>query len=29
VFGGDWFHTKDAAMRDEDGYVWYAGAPTT
>ena len=25
VFGGDWFHTKDAAMRDEDGYVWYAG----
>jgi acetyl-CoA synthetase len=25
VFGGDWFHTKDAAMKDEDGYVWYAG----
>jgi acetyl-CoA synthetase len=25
VFGGEWFHTKDAAMRDEDGYVWYAG----
>jgi acetyl-CoA synthetase len=25
VFGGDWFHTKDAAMQDEDGYVWYAG----
>ena len=25
VFGGDWFHTKDAAERDEDGYVWYAG----
>jgi acetyl-CoA synthetase len=25
VFGGDWFHTKDAAQRDEDGYVWYAG----
>jgi acetyl-CoA synthetase len=25
VFGGDWFHTKDAAMMDEDGYVWYAG----
>jgi len=25
VFGGDWFHTKDAATQDEDGYVWYAG----
>jgi acetyl-CoA synthetase len=25
VFGGDWFHTKDAAQLDEDGYVWYAG----
>jgi acetyl-CoA synthetase len=25
VFGGDWFHTKDAASMDEDGYVWYAG----
>ena len=25
VFGGDWFHTKDAATADEDGYVWYAG----
>jgi acetyl-CoA synthetase len=25
VFGGDWFHTKDAAERDEDGYFWYAG----
>jgi acetyl-CoA synthetase len=24
-FGGDWFHTKDAAQQDEDGYVWYAG----
>jgi acetyl-CoA synthetase len=23
--GGDWFHTKDAATQDEDGYVWYAG----
>jgi acetyl-CoA synthetase len=25
VFGGEWFHTKDAAQKDEDGYVWYAG----
>jgi acetyl-CoA synthetase len=25
TFGGDWFHTKDAAMADEDGYIWYAG----
>jgi acetyl-CoA synthetase len=25
VFGGDWFHTKDAATVDDDGYVWYAG----
>jgi acetyl-CoA synthetase len=25
VFGGDWFHTKDAAQTDDDGYVWYAG----
>jgi acetyl-CoA synthetase len=25
VFGGEWFHTKDAATTDEDGYVWYAG----
>ena len=25
AFGGEWFHTKDAAMMDEDGYVWYAG----
>ena len=24
-FEGDWFHTKDAAQMDEDGYVWYAG----
>jgi acetyl-CoA synthetase len=24
-FGGDWFHTKDAAQTDEDGYFWYAG----
>ena len=25
VFGGDWFHTKDAAKADEDGYIWYEG----
>jgi acetyl-CoA synthetase len=25
VFGGDWFHTKDAAEADSDGYFWYAG----
>ena len=25
VFGGEWFHTKDAAVRDEDGYFWYEG----
>ena len=25
VFDGEWFHTKDAAQTDEDGYVWYAG----
>ena len=25
TFGGDWFHSKDAAMQDEDGYIWYAG----
>jgi acetyl-CoA synthetase len=25
VFGGEWFHTKDAARQDEDGYVWYEG----
>ncbi|MEJ7817927.1 MAG: AMP-binding protein [Thermoleophilaceae bacterium] len=24
-FGGEWFHTRDAAQMDEDGYVWYAG----
>src|SRR3954451_4801740 len=25
TFGGEWFHTKDAAERDADGYFWYAG----
>ena len=25
AFGGDWFHTKDAARQDEDGYYWYEG----
>jgi acetyl-CoA synthetase len=25
AFGGEWFHTKDAAQQDEDGYCWYAG----
>jgi acetyl-CoA synthetase len=25
TFGGAWFHSKDAATMDEDGYVWYAG----
>jgi acetyl-CoA synthetase len=25
TFGGEWFHTKDAARMDEDGYVWYEG----
>ena len=25
VFGGEWFHSKDAATMDADGYVWYAG----
>jgi acetyl-CoA synthetase len=25
TFGGEWFHSKDAAMQDEDGYVWYQG----
>jgi acetyl-CoA synthetase len=25
TFGGDWFHSKDAAARDQDGYFWYEG----
>jgi len=25
VFGGEWFHTKDAARQDADGYYWYEG----
>jgi len=25
TFGGEWFHTKDAALADADGYIWYAG----
>ena len=25
TFGGEWFHTQDAASLDEDGYVWYEG----
>src|SRR5438034_394881 len=25
TFGGEWFHTKDAAQDDDDGYVWYSG----
>lgn len=25
TFGGAWFHTKDAASQDEDGYFWYEG----
>ena len=25
MFDGDWFHTKDAARADEDGYYWYEG----
>jgi acetyl-CoA synthetase len=25
VFGGEWFHTGDAAKADEDGYFWYEG----
>jgi acetyl-CoA synthetase len=25
TFGGEWFHSKDAARMDADGYVWYEG----
>lgn len=25
AFGGEWFHTRDVARRDDDGYVWYEG----
>jgi len=25
TFGGEWFHSKDAASADEDGYYWYEG----
>jgi len=25
TFGGEWFHTKDAASADADGYIWYEG----
>jgi acetyl-CoA synthetase len=25
VFDGEWFHSKDAARFDEDGYIWYEG----
>lgn len=25
TFGGEWFHSKDAAVMDADGYIWYAG----
>jgi acetyl-CoA synthetase len=25
TFGGAWFHTKDAASTDADGYFWYEG----
>jgi acetyl-CoA synthetase len=25
TFGGEWFHTKDAASQDADGYFWYEG----
>jgi acetyl-CoA synthetase len=25
AFGGEWFHTRDAARADDDGYFWYEG----
>jgi acetyl-CoA synthetase len=25
TFGGEWFHSKDAAREDEDGWYWYEG----
>src|SRR3954453_6942876 len=25
TFGGEWFHSKDAASMDPEGYVWYEG----
>jgi acetyl-CoA synthetase len=25
AFGGDWFHTRDVAREDDDGYIWYEG----
>jgi acetyl-CoA synthetase len=25
TFGGEWFHSKDAASTDADGYYWYEG----
>ncbi|MGW7518136.1 acyl-CoA synthetase [Streptomyces sp. NPDC054796] len=25
TFGGEWFHTKDQAVVDEDGYYWFLG----
>jgi acetyl-CoA synthetase len=25
TFGGEWFHSQDAAEHDADGYFWYAG----
>jgi acetyl-CoA synthetase len=25
TFGGEWFHTKDAASVDSEGYYWYEG----